>query len=213
MDFDFDNDVDATDATRLAELDSTTTYRQPGQPSSGIGNTRAHQGLSYDAEIGSYNNRTRQYAPQLKRFMQRDPLALRHRAPSGYQDGMNLYQYIGASPPNRLDPSGMYEYRGCYACTRTIAGVTRVPFFGWCLYTTCNVNCTLSQCYTYDLDMAPTCPGTVTGTSKIICDCSATACSKGNGNWICTPPASGKSTLSGCVKVTGTGPGSPCPPS
>ena len=41
VDFDFDGDVDATDATRLDELDSTTTYRQPGRPYSGIGNTRA----------------------------------------------------------------------------------------------------------------------------------------------------------------------------
>ena len=44
-------------------------------PDAALGNTRAHQGLMYDAEIGSYNNRPRQYAPGLRRFMQRDPLA------------------------------------------------------------------------------------------------------------------------------------------
>ena len=64
---DVDGDVDAADATRLAELDSTTTCRQPGRTFSGLGNTRGHQGLIHDAETGSYNNRARQYSPQLKR--------------------------------------------------------------------------------------------------------------------------------------------------
>ena len=106
LDFDFDNDVDASDATRLAELDSTTTYRQPGQPYSAVGNTRGHQGLIYDAEIGSYQGRHRQYAASLKRFMQRDPLAVRPRAKSGYQDGMHLYSCLRNNPLRHRDPGG-----------------------------------------------------------------------------------------------------------
>jgi len=106
VDFDFDGDVDATDATRLAELDSTTTYRQPGQACSGIGNTRAHQGLIYDAEIGSYNNRARQYAPQIERFMQRDALRPNPHATSAYQDGVSLYTYVRTNPNTWVDPLG-----------------------------------------------------------------------------------------------------------
>ena len=98
VDFDFDNDVDATDATRLAELDSTTTYRHPGQPYSAVGNTRVHQGLMYDAEIGGYQNRARWYRPALKSFGQRDPLR--------YVDGLNLYEYVGGNPLRYRDPTG-----------------------------------------------------------------------------------------------------------
>ncbi len=74
LDFDFDEDVDSGDKTVFDALVSADTYRRPGRTSSALGNTRAHQGLILDPEIGSFNNRARQYAPQIKRFMQRDPL-------------------------------------------------------------------------------------------------------------------------------------------
>ena len=114
VDFDFDGDVDATDATRLAELDSTTTYRQPGQAYGGIGNTRAHQGLIYDAEIGSYNNRKRQYAASLKRFIQRDPLALAAYGSRGLQDGLNLYGCVRDNPFRFTDASGLETELGIH---------------------------------------------------------------------------------------------------
>ena len=109
LDFDFDNDVDAADATRLAELDSTTTYRRPGQPYSGVGNTRAHQGLIFDAELGSYQDRHRQYAASLKRFVQCDPLAFLHArfdANEHYDGGLNLYRYANGNPLTYRDPDG-----------------------------------------------------------------------------------------------------------
>ena len=112
VDFDFDNDVDATDATRLAELDSTTTYRQPGQPYSAVGNTRAHQGLVYDAEIGSYSGRARQYGARLKRFMQRDPLSRRRHARVAYWEGMNSYACFRNNPFRWYDPSGRQAIPG-----------------------------------------------------------------------------------------------------
>ncbi len=40
-----------------------------------MGNPFGHQGLAFDVEIGSYQNRHRQYTPKMKRFMQKDPLA------------------------------------------------------------------------------------------------------------------------------------------
>ena len=110
VDFDFDNDVDATDATRLAELDSATTYRQPGQPYSAVGNTRGHQGLIHDAETRTYSGRARTYGSKLKRWFQRDPLAFQAKSFSvrtHYQDGMSLLEYVASNPLSRLDPLGL----------------------------------------------------------------------------------------------------------
>ncbi len=74
LDFDFDDDVDAADKSVFDALVSADTYRRPGRSTSALGHTRFHQGLILDPEIGSFNNRARQYAPALKRFIQRDPL-------------------------------------------------------------------------------------------------------------------------------------------
>ncbi|MGD8454662.1 MAG: hypothetical protein PVJ57_22845 [Phycisphaerae bacterium] len=105
---------------------------------SGVGNALLHQGLWFDAEKGSYQNRWREYAPD--RFVQRDPLTtveLRHwryyigsprgccascgqvdqgisgwapatEAGAGYQDGMNLYGRARSNPVVALDPSGLW---------------------------------------------------------------------------------------------------------
>ncbi len=106
LDFDFDDDVDAGDKTVFDALVSADTYRRPGRTTSALGHTRAHQGLILDAEIGSFNNRARQYAPQLKRFMQMDPLMRGRCAGGGYQDGGNVYTYARSSPLARRDPTG-----------------------------------------------------------------------------------------------------------
>ncbi len=84
LDFDFDDDVDAADKTVFDALVSPDTYRRPGRTTSALGNTRAHQGLILDAEIGSFNNRARQYHPALKAFGQRDPLHVQRCMPPGW---------------------------------------------------------------------------------------------------------------------------------
>ncbi len=96
VDFDFDGDYDASDGTTLEGLYGSG--RHPGLTSSALGNPFAHQGLFYDPEIESYQNRARQYHPRHRRFLQRDPL--------GYIDGMSLYGYVGRNPIIWKDPSG-----------------------------------------------------------------------------------------------------------
>ena len=94
-----------------------------------LGNPFAHQGLAYDAEIGSYQNRARQYAPAGKRFMQRDPLALAPRPASGFHDGMSLYQYARSNSIRYRDFTGrgifcvckcLFKCGGCAAAVKCV---------------------------------------------------------------------------------------------
>jgi RHS repeat-associated protein len=101
------DDFDIVDAYVSDLSGDTDLTRVPGSPRSRLDNPFAHQGLALDAEIASYQNRARQYNPTLKRFMQRDPLTMRNRAGSGYQDGMNLHTYVDSSPTRRRDPAGL----------------------------------------------------------------------------------------------------------
>ncbi len=106
LDLDFDDDVDDADLTLCDSLPQGVATH-PGRITTGVGQLFGHQGLLYEPEIGSYQNRARQYDPGKRRFVHRDPLALKARAKSGYQDGLNLYQYVAGNPGNRLDPRGL----------------------------------------------------------------------------------------------------------
>ncbi len=103
----------------------TELQRIPATTVSTMGNPFGHQGLAFDVEIGSYQNRHRQYAPKMKRFMQRDPLGTRPvvrkpwstsrdpaldprgRVVQPYADGMNLYEDVKSNPTTDTDPSGL----------------------------------------------------------------------------------------------------------
>jgi RHS repeat-associated protein len=111
LDADSDRDIDAVDYSAISSfLDELSgdqeIQRTPAPTHSQLGNPFAHQGLVFDPEIGSYQNRHRQYNPKLKRFMQRDPLVLRARAKSRYQDGLNVYTYVRGNPVIHVDPPG-----------------------------------------------------------------------------------------------------------
>lgn len=66
---------------------------------SSVGNPYMFTARRYDFESGLYYYRARMYSPKLGRFLQPDPI--------GYYDSMNLYQYCGNNPINRIDPLGL----------------------------------------------------------------------------------------------------------
>ncbi|MCP4589426.1 MAG: hypothetical protein GY842_01650 [bacterium] len=113
FDFDCDGDLDNADENTLEDLyagrsAAMQNRRIPSTTSSPAGNPFLHQGLAFDVEIGSYQNRARQYSPTHKRFMQRDPLGLRPAATSGRRAGMHLYSYTACNPVNRVDHAGLW---------------------------------------------------------------------------------------------------------
>jgi RHS repeat-associated protein len=67
-------------------------------PVSAVGNNYLFTGRELDAETGHFHFRARAYAPKLGRFLQRDP--------SGFADGMNLYEYLRSRPTWDVDPYG-----------------------------------------------------------------------------------------------------------
>lgn len=60
-----------------------------------------YTGQRLDAWTGLYNYKAREYAPSIGRFLQPDPL--------GFVDGPNVNAYVGNSPLNSVDPSGLTD--------------------------------------------------------------------------------------------------------
>ncbi len=120
LDADGDGKVEYDDYAIISAYVSTLTadtqlQRVPAAPSTRRGNPFAHQGLLYDAEIASYQNRARQYDPKAKRFIQRDPLQLMEHSPKIAMalEGLdiNSYSYVGNEPLSCVDPLGLSRPR------------------------------------------------------------------------------------------------------
>jgi RHS repeat-associated protein len=128
LDLDFDNDCDSSDETVFGSLPHTGTVIHPARRSSLLGQPFAHQGLFLDPEIGTYQNRARQYGPGLRRFVQRDPLGIDIACtiqegmsilPLVYRDGLSMFAAEGNSPVSHSDPTGH--------CVAACAGATGNP--------------------------------------------------------------------------------------
>lgn len=73
-------------------------YDEYGIPSSGNQGRFQYTGQIWLPALGLYDYKARMYSPTLGRFMQTDP--------TGYNDGLNWYDYVGSDPVNSIDPSG-----------------------------------------------------------------------------------------------------------
>jgi RHS repeat-associated protein len=112
-------EYDPYGATTIKDQGGGTVSASP------IGNPFMYTGRRLDEETGLYYYRARHYSPQLKRFVQRDPLE--------YVDGPNAYAYVRARPTVAMDPSGLnpawlgpewdYDpYGGYYEYPRPVSG-------------------------------------------------------------------------------------------
>ena len=95
----WDRSIGLTDTTgNLVEAYRYNAYGQPLQVST-VGNPYMFTGRRFDSETGLYYYRARYYSPQLRRFIEPDPI--------GFEGGMNLYAYVGNDPVNLIDPYGL----------------------------------------------------------------------------------------------------------
>jgi RHS repeat-associated protein len=74
-------------------------YGPYGEPQSWSGSRFRYTGQIAIPEAQLYHYRARAYDPVLGRFLQTDPI--------GYDDGPNIYAYVGGDPVNATDPSGL----------------------------------------------------------------------------------------------------------
>jgi RHS repeat-associated protein len=95
--------IAATNSSGVALADSSAnkeinTYDEYGIPGAGNKGLFQYTGQVWLADLGLYHYKARAYSPTLGRFLQTDP--------TGYDDGLNWYAYVGNDPLNNSDPAG-----------------------------------------------------------------------------------------------------------
>jgi RHS repeat-associated protein len=86
-----------------AEGNDTSEYEWTERTEHTFENEVLYTGQRFDGESGLYLFRNRYHDPSLGRFISRDP--------TEYEDGMNLYEYVGASPIFYVDWAGAQKQR------------------------------------------------------------------------------------------------------
>src|SRR3712207_7921458 len=88
---------------------ATNSYDPWGIPGAANQGRFGYTGQTWIPELGLWYYKARFYSPTLGRFLQVDPV--------GYDDGLNLYAYVGNDPVNHADPSGLKKKATCIGQT------------------------------------------------------------------------------------------------